>query len=159
MAQMYQNNHRQQPFRGGRSPSLQPPATPSVPVKFYLDAEKTQLNPTLLNEDAEKQADLFPQDKNKISKSQIRRFFGEVKNLSLRLQQGRPWTQIEPLFRMLRSKAAYAASRKNVNFPKEFEKFISDKVNQVEDQKDFEAFALYFEAVLGFSYGKDRVSE
>lgn len=156
MAQMYQNNHRQQPFRGGRSPSLQPPATPSVPVKFYLDAEKTQLNPTLLNVDAEKQADQLHQ---KINSAQIRRFFGEIKNLSLRLQQGRPWTQIEPLFRMLRSKAAYAASRKNVNFPKEFEKFISDKVNQVEDQKDFEAFALYFEAVLGFSYGKDRVSE
>ena len=66
MAQKYQNNHRQQPFRGGRSPSLQPPATPSVPVKFYLDAEKTQLNPTLLNEDAEKQADIS-QDKKKFS--------------------------------------------------------------------------------------------
>ncbi|NLE29147.1 MAG: type III-A CRISPR-associated protein Csm2 [Phycisphaerae bacterium] len=154
MAQMYQNNHRQQPFRGGRSPSLQPPATPSVPVKFYLDAEKTQLNPTLLNVDAEKQADQLHQ---KINSAQIRRFFGEIKNLSLRLQQGRPWTQIEPLFRMLRSKAAYASGTSKIT--SEFSTFISENVDRVKDQRDFEAFVLYFEAMLGFAYGKGLVKK
>ena len=145
MAQPYSSKEG---FRhgGGR------PQASSVSVTFYLDQAKQQLNPALLNQDAEKQADALHKN---INSAQIRRFFGEVKNLSLRLEQGRPWTQIEPLFRMLRSKAAYASGTRKV--PEEFSVFITDNVDRVKDVQDFKAFVLYFEAVLGFAYGKGLV--
>lgn len=151
MTPAYDNRprHRQE---GG---SGRPPAS-AVHVTFYLDPQaKQQLNPTLLDEDAEKQADALRG--TKINSTQIRRFFGDVKNLSLRLEQGRPWAQIEPLFRMLRSKAEYAKGTKKI--PDEFSAFIGDNVERVKDQQDFKAFVLYFEAVLGFAYGKGLVKE
>jgi len=149
---MAQQRHNSRPHRGtggGR------PQARAVPVKFYLDPPvKEQLNPDLLNKDAEEQAEALHK---KINSAQLRRFFGEVKNLLLRLEQGRPWTQIEPLFRMLRSKAAYAEGSQKI--PAEFSAFIADNVKQVKDEKDFRAFALYFEAVLGFAYGKGLVKK
>ena len=147
MAQQYNNQRR--PGHGGGGHRTQPVA---VAVTFYTDPAKQQLSPTLLNEDAEKQADSLH---DKINSAQIRRFFGEVKNLGLRLEQGRPWTQVEPLFRMLRSKAAYASGSRKI--PDEFSAFIADNVTRVKDEQDFKAFVLYFEAVLGFAYGKGLV--
>lgn len=151
MAQMY--NDRQRPHQaGGGSPRQ---AAAAVAVTYYLDPPtKQQINPTLLNQDAELQAGELHR---KINSAQIRRFFGEVKNLSLRLEQGRPWTQVEPLFRMLRSKAAYARGTNKI--PDEFSAFIADNVDRVKDQRDFMAFVLYFEAVLGFAYGKGLVKK
>ena len=149
MAQQY--NRQRGSNRSGQSGR---PPVKALPVTFYLDAEKQNLNPTLLNADAEKQADSLHRN---INSAQIRRFFGEVKNLGLRLEQGRPWSQVEPLFRMLRSKAAYAAGTRKV--PYEFSAFIADNVERVKDENDFKAFVLYFEAVLGFAYGKGLVKK
>ncbi|HOK96286.1 MAG TPA: type III-A CRISPR-associated protein Csm2 [Anaerohalosphaeraceae bacterium] len=153
MAHAFDNRQRPWQHGGGGTPRQ----AASVPVTFYRDpANKKQLNPTLLNEDAEKQAAALH---DKINSAQIRRFFSEVKNLSLRLEQGRPWTQIEPFFRMLRSKAEYA--RGTGKIPPDFANFISDntKPDRVKDEQDFRAFVLYFEAVLGFAYGKGLVKK
>ena len=149
MAQQY-NNQRDHSRGGGGRPPAQ-----NLPVTFYLDAAKENLNPTLLHEDAEKQALSLPEGRQKLTKSQIRRFFHEVKNLGLRLEQGRPWTQVEPLFRMLRSKAAYASGTNKV--PREFSAFIADNVERVKDEHDFKAFILYFEAVVGYADGHNKI--
>jgi CRISPR-associated protein Csm2 len=128
----------------------------ALQVNFYNDSSKKTINPTLLDSDAEKQADMLH---SKISSAQTRKFFGEVKNLYLRLKQGRSWSELEPVFRMLKSKAFYASKAGNAKIPDEFRAFITDNVDRVKDEEDFKAFVMYFEAVLGFAYGKGLVKK
>lgn len=112
----------------------------------------------LFQEDAEKQALEFPEKKShgNLTKSQIRRFFGEVKSLQLKYRRHRDWSKIEPPFRMLVAKARYARSRRNI--PEVFEEFIEKNNKKVTNGDEFERFSTYFEAVLAYSYGLDRIS-
>lgn len=141
--------------RGNYQQKNAPPAK-ALKVKFYQDAEKKKLNPELLDQNAEQQADELHAS---INSAQLRRFFGEVKNLYFRLQQGRTWQDLEPFVRMLKSKAMYAKGRSNSPIPDEFRAFLTDNIDQIKDQKDFEAFVMYFEAVVGYMYGKGMVKK
>ncbi|MHB8279468.1 MAG: type III-A CRISPR-associated protein Csm2, partial [Candidatus Humimicrobiaceae bacterium] len=59
--------------------------------------------------------------------------------------------KIMPLIKMLKSKIVYASARqKNMG---EFEEFIKDRIDKIKDKKDFKAFVLHFEAVVGYFYG------
>ena len=124
----------------------------TVDVQFYRDSQKEKLNPELLDADAEKQADSL---RKNINSAQIRRFYGEIKDLSRRRDQGRTWDELEPFLRMVKSKARYAEGTNKI--PREFSQFITSNIDKVKDERDFEAFVLYFEAVLGFAYGKGLV--
>ncbi len=128
----------------------------ALEVRFFEDQDKKRINPTLLDKDAEKQADQLHEA---VGSAQLRRFFGEVKNLSLRMKQGRTWSELEPFVRMVKSKAMYAKGRSNGTIPDEFRAFLTDNIDRIKDQKDFEAFALYFEAVVGYMYGKGLVKK
>ena len=63
---------------------------------------------------------------------------------------------IRPLIKMLKSKVAYACpiTGKDRKIPEEFRKYIEEMVDNIKDWKDFKAFALCFEAVVGFFYGQ-----
>lgn len=137
---------------GGHQRDVQAPVPKAIEVKYFVDSEKKNINPTLLDTDAEKQAGELHKT---INSAQIRRFFGEIKNLYLRLQQGRPWPELEPFVRMVKSKALYAQGTNRI--PGEFCSFLTTNIDKVKDEKDFKAFVLYFEAVLGFAYGKGMV--
>jgi CRISPR type III-A-associated protein Csm2 len=104
---------------------------------------------------AEQQADLFAR-RERLNSSQLRKFFGEVKDLSRRLKKGQDYrTQIEPAFKMLRSKAQYAKHKTGGGgTPEEFVQFIDNGVRKVGDEDAFEKFVAHFEAVVGFWFGK-----
>jgi len=53
---------------------------------------------------------------------------------------------------MVKSKAMYAKGTGRIE--SEFCSFMMTNIDKVKDQKDFEAFVKYFEAVLGYAYGK-----
>lgn len=142
--------------RSGGNPNQRPALTPAPAVKFYLDAEKTRLNPELLDTIAEQQAEKMH---GRIGSAQLRRFFGEVKELYHRRQNGQPFERLFPLVKMLKSKTWYAANPKQEKIPPEFAGFLLGGIDQVHDEKDFEAFVLYFEAVVGFMYGKGMVQK
>jgi len=111
---------------------------------------------------AEKQADLFPAEgRDQLNSSQLRRFFGEVKDLLKRLDAGRDYkTEIEPMFRMLRSKASYAwRNGANNKIPKVFHDFIENGVKKATDEQKFRLFVQHFEAVVGFLYGTGKVGK
>jgi len=129
------------------------PHSVEVDAPFYEDPQKKQLNRKLFDECAEQQVDVFPPQK--ITSAQLRRFFGDIKNLYLRVQRGADWLQIEPLFRMVKSRALYAHNRGNI--PREFKDFLTKNIDKVKDSKDFEVFVRYFEAIVGFAYGKGKV--
>ncbi len=110
---------------------------------------------------AEQQAERFPHGKDALNSSQLRRFFGEVKDLLKRLDAGRDYkTEIEPMFRMLRSKASYAwRNGANNKIPRTFHDFIENGVKEATDEQKFRLFVQHFEAVVGFLYGTGRVGK
>ena len=124
------------------------------PVKFYLDEAKQILNPDLLDSLADEQAKKIH---GRINSAQLRRFFGEVKQLNNRLVNQQPFERLFPLVKMIKSKVWYAVNPRQEKIPKEFASFLLGGIDQIKEQKDFEAFVLYFEAVVGFMYGKGLV--
>lgn len=98
----------------------------------------------------------------KVSSGQIRRFFGDVRELEGRISRERDSEifkssdpkQIAPylaLIKLLKSKAAYADGRDTVTSA--FRNFIAQSVDKIETPRDFRAFVLFFEAIVGYFYG------
>ena len=92
----------------------------------------------------------------KISTHQVRRFFDEVKRYKMQLKRNVPYSRLKPQIYMLKSKAKYAAHKKNEMG--RFYTFIENSIEKIkegkddkEQQKRFEAFCLFFEAVYGFA--------
>jgi len=151
----------------GRAPSYGGHRTASFKVLFNPAAEDRDLYDTL----AEQQAMAMPSEKP-ISSSQLRRFFGEVKDLYRQynaLVAGKPdpaqraeiyRRQIEPRFKLVRSKVAYATRASGqTRISREFANFLSEGIAKVQDHEQFVRFVTHFEAVVGFMYGNDRVSK
>ncbi len=133
--------------------------------KSYVPYYKgNAINPDLVTTLAQKWADQFYPKKEDsrhygaarpITAAQLRRFYGDVKNLEMRWKNSadkeRAFNDILPMIKLLKAKAAYAKERKLV--PDSFRDWIWGNVDRINERKDFRAFLLYFEAVVGFCYG------
>ncbi|MDY0261379.1 type III-A CRISPR-associated protein Csm2 [Syntrophotalea acetylenica] len=131
-------------------------------MRYYDDTGK-YIRPELLNEEAQQAARQFVQlqgnkviERDSIKNSQLRRFFNEFKNLERQLAQRQGereevFRSIKPLVKMANAKVAYARARKVV--PEAFVSWLQKHVQTIETARDFEAFVLHFEAVVGFCYG------
>ena len=125
--------------------------------------EDGKLRTDLLGDEASKIAEqisnqISNQISIKLSTSQLRAFYGEVKALESRLSDdGENFDDVFPFVLMLKSKAEYKyRNGKGKNFPKSFRDFIVksvDEIKRVGNQQAFEDFCLLFEAVVGFVYG------
>ena len=115
---------------------------------------------------AEKQALSLQQ----INSSQLRKFFGEAKDLYRQYnaltaavaedeERERLYRErIEARFRMLRSKVAYAERPGGQSrLDRDFATFLKDGIQKVKTARDFVRFILHFEAVVGFMYGNGGV--
>lgn len=81
----------------------------------------------------------------KLTTSQIRKFFGEIKR-----QQLVGFNETD--FIMLKPKLAYSVGRATGNNPKikDFYKVISDAIDKVKTHKEFENFIKIFEAIVAY---------
>ena len=61
-----------------------------------------------------------------------------------------------PLIKMVKSKVAYAcpSNGRDRKVPEEFRNYMELMINSIEYYKDFKAFSLCFEAVVGYFYGE-----
>lgn len=147
------------PSQGGRPPA--PSGSTSAPL---FDPAKPAKD--LLDTLAEKQAVSFDQ----VNSSQLRRFFGEVKELyrqfeALTAPEGSDpkaiyEQKIEPRFKMVRSKVSYAMRKSgsaSSKIPNDFGGFLEKGIAKVQDAEQFRLFVQHFEAVVGFMYGHDKV--
>ena len=138
----------------------------------FFDPQESETR--LYDELAEKQAKAMPDNrKHRITSSQLRRFYGEIKTLHRQYDaatrgQGRErkneiyQRSFEPQFRMVRSKVAYAGRRSGQSgVPKEFATMLEKGISKVRNgrSEDFEKFVTHLEAVVGFMYGRDRVTQ
>lgn len=131
-------------------------------IIYYKD---NAINPELVTTLAEKWANKFVPEMNKqqhgygtpkrINSAQLRRFYGDVKSLEMRWQNStdkqQAFRDILPLIKLLKAKAVYALNRKLIM--EDFKKWIWDNVDMINGERDFKAFLLHFEAVVGFCYG------
>jgi CRISPR type III-A-associated protein Csm2 len=135
---------------GGKSNPAQGLKDQDFP-RFFLDDEKKELNLIWFEKKAKELAEEFYT--NHLTSAQIRRFYGEVLNLEAKTET-QDFQYVLPLIKMLKSKAAYAASEsKSGKIPPVFRNFLDQMVDHVKDKNDFKAFKLIFETVLGFFYG------
>jgi len=139
---------------------------PPLPDLSFLDKgyyENGALRPDLLDKYAKELGEDFARkDGYKVKSTQMRRFYGDVKELESRVEREAGADIFESadasklakylaLIRMLKSKAAYAAGRETVS--RAFERFIVQSVDQIKTPRDFRAFVLFFEAIVGYYYG------
>lgn len=134
----------------------------------YYD-ENGNVRKELLQKEAEDAAQTFVKkiDVNKfdtkftVSSAQMRRFYGEFKELEKKLDfksrtlkdRDAAFISILPLVKMVKSKVAYAANPSNPKIPQKFKIWMDENIEMINTVKDFEAFLLYFESVVGFYYG------
>lgn len=136
---------------------------------FYADEDKKVVRENLLTDRAKVWAESFirpevSQDKRKrnpkLSSAQLRKFHNEAKALEAKVKTLKKpeeeFEKIRPLIKMLKSKVAYVcpSTGRDRKVPKEFRDYLEEMVDNIQDPKDFEAFALCFEAVVGFFYGE-----
>jgi len=140
--------------------SQEQPRDQSAKTLFDPKRPESELFDTL----AEQQADQL----ERINSSQLRRFFGEIKDLYRRfnaLTAGKNdqekkdiyRTHIEPLFKMVRSKVSYATRAGQSKVPRSFAEFLETGIAKVQNPEDYRRFVLHLEAVVGFMYGKGKV--
>jgi len=133
----------------------------------YFDASGN-IRTELLDGDAKKTAEKFitinsrtnKADRNTgktLSSAQLRRFFGEFRQLEKKVGL-MGFEKVKPLIKMVKSKASYAANPSNPKIPSSFKSFLINNVDEINGEKDFKAFMLHFEAVVGFFYGIPGVS-
>jgi CRISPR-associated protein Csm2 len=137
--------------------------TPS-PLSYFLDEQKTRLNPDLVDEQAIERAKSFTEDPRLPLKStQMRRFYDEFKAIERKIQLGKDLQEQQANFErdralimMFKAKAVYAEKRKVS--PRTFTQFIFDHMASIKDLNDFRAFIKVFEAVVAYHrfYAKDN---
>ncbi len=111
----------------------------------------------LLTSKAQEWASSFVKASPELKSAQLRRFYHDVKSLEAKITSKEEFTKNRPLIKMLKSKVAYACPKKNYKgrkVPWEFREFMEKCVDEIDQLKDFQAFALVFEAVVGYFYGE-----
>lgn len=132
-------------------------------MKYFINKDgKEVIDPKLVDTEAKKYAKEFVVLDKSIKSSQLRKFYGTVKALELELKnrthgkgdkesQEAVFGEILPLIKLLKAKGAYARARMVV--PEAFKAWLDDNVDTINEPREFEAFLLHFEAVVGFCYG------
>ena len=116
----------------------------------YFKGDK--LDPVYLDQYARKIATDFGNSSPRLTKSQMRGFFGDVKRVETRFRATEDLDMAKE--RLLQLKAmAHERWRKN-KVPSEFRRFIEKNVDSVVDGMAFGAFVKHFEAVVAYSEGK-----
>ena len=136
-------------------------------MSIYFDG-KGNIRPELLGTESEDVAKKFVvlrpdgkrDDRNSVNSAQLRRFYGDLKNLERKLDsrqqtgnEADPFLAVLPLVKMVKSKVAYASNPRNAKGPPSFADWLKKNIDAIETADDFKAFMLHFEAVVGFCYG------
>ena len=91
-----------------------------------------------------------------VSSNQLRTFYGDVKALETKIEQGGPgaFDRFFYLVKMLKSKASYVqGKRSGGRVSKAFRDYIHTCVEAIHTEDDFRAFIKFFESTVGFYYG------
>ena len=125
---------------------------------FLKEITKENL-PELINKTADNVAKCIKKGTN--SYTQIRKFYDELLSLQNQMKKYKQsksdkesFEIILPMIYLVKSKAAYAKGKGNINH--NLESFFKFYIEKITDEETLKYFMLYFEAVLGYlrSYTK-----
>ena len=99
--------------------------------------------------------------KAKLSNSQLRAFYNEVKALETKIgDKVENFPKNYPMILMMKSKAAYKKGSQSSKIPLEFKDFIDENIDLIKKRNGegkgkqaFDNFVIFFEAVVGYFYG------
>jgi CRISPR-associated protein Csm2 len=129
----------------------------------YLD-EEGNFKLELIEDEADKLGKLFAngginrsQRYEKLSSSQLRKFYNEVKALDAQITEEN-FSESLPFILMLKAKAnyAYRGGGRNKKIPESFKDFIIKNVEIVSKERNYQSFdnfTTFFETVVGYFYG------
>ena len=124
-------------------------------MNTYYDGER--LRRDLLDKEALAVAETIynrNDERNSVTSAQLRKFYNDFMSLEKKFESkgsdDEAFLDVLPLVKMMKSKAGYAEGTRKI--PKSFERWLSDNVDHINERRDFTAFLLYFEAVVGFCY-------
>lgn len=125
---------------------------------YFADAEKKVIRTELVDSVAQGLGFQFSLKRDDVKSAQMRRFYNDTKSLQTRIEaEGKDFSQFRAAIAMIKAKAAYAYGRKGsgreTKIPETFKRFLDTSVNMIHDRRDFDAFALVFESVVGYYYG------
>lgn len=126
-------------------------------IKFWKDKSKKQIDVELFSSKAELWAKQISEESGEKTNNptQIRKFYDEVLRFDGMLKsipdekQKDEFVQLLPYIKMLNAKAAYALGRNRL-ISEKFKEFINCTVKEIHDKDDFDVFASFFEAFMGF---------
>lgn len=129
---------------------------------YFYDKKKNRMREELMTSEGENIAKLF--EKNGLTKSQLRAFYNEVKALKNKLDNNENnFESIYISILMLLSKVEYRAKEKDFTKMEGLKEFIKMGVYYIKEEynedvkagiKAFKNFALFFEVVVGYTYGR-----
>ncbi len=122
---------------------------------YFQDDEQTEIKASLIENKAEDEAKKIIE----ISSSQIRLFFDEVREIESIIDEGsnkeKKFKENVARIKLLKAKAWFnyqkLIKKKDTKLPFQFVKFLCEAIDHVNNAKEFKAFVMYFEAVVGFS--------
>jgi CRISPR-associated protein Csm2 len=125
---------------------------------FETKGGKRVVRADLMAEHAQAYGKLFASRnrRHQVSSSQLRAFYGDVKALEKKIEQGGEgaFDRFYYLVKMLKSKASYVqGKRTGGRVSQAFRDYIHTCVDAIESRQDFEAFLKFFESTVGFYYG------
>lgn len=103
----------------------------------------------LINKNADNVAKCIQKGSN--SYTQIRKFYDELLSLQKKAANDKDFKKIQPMIYLVKSKAAYARGKGNIN--QNLENFFIFYIEKITDEETLKYFMLYFEAVLGYLRG------
>lgn len=126
-------------------------------IVFYRDKSRGIIEPKLFSDVAEREAARIadsgknPRGRLESNKrTQLRKFYDEVTHLNSTVNSNpEDWENVLPYVNMLIAKAAYAEGRGKL-VTREFVDMLKKCVAQVEQPRDLDVFASFFEAFIGF---------
>ena len=109
-----------------------------------------------LDEWADSLAGIFKDASPKLTKSQLRAFFGETKRLQTVFRIKRDFVDLQNRLATLKALAYQRANRSTLKIPAVFQEFIERNIDRVNKPDDFQAFVQHFEAVVAYCEGRIR---
>jgi len=103
--------------------------------------------------------DMGKKIKTKMTTSQLRKFFGEIKRIQVENSNNKNFNIIKKSIVLLKPKLAYAVGRSHDNKPNnkitDFYNVISTAIDQVDNHEKFENLVQIIEAIVAFHKEKE----
>ncbi len=104
-----------------------------------------------IQNEAKKEAEKWEADR--LSKTKARKFYSEVKRIQRKLETmgAAKFFELLPEIKLIIPKAVYDSNRSGNRLPNSVKEFIQTNISKIQSEKDFNEFAMKFEAVIGYA--------